>query len=161
MFIKLAFKNVAHVHNPYSKVIAIWTGGIYSHVELWFSGEPNNALCFSSREGSGTSFKNIDLTQAYDSVTVTTDNIIAMKCLNAAQALDHKKYDWIGIVGFVLPFGEHDSRNRFCSEVCYELLCNVGLMPNDEAMYKVSPVELANKATFLFGAAQPLYPIEK
>ena len=161
MFIKLAFKNVAHTWNPYDKIIGVWTNGKYCHVELWFSGDPKNAVCFSARAGSGTTFKTIDLTQAFDIVTVTDDNNLAIKCFNAARKLNGKNYDWLGILGFVLPLGEHDENDRFCSEVCYELLVSQGLLANEVPAYKVTPNELADKATFLFGAAKPLYSIDK
>jgi len=106
------------------KVIEWKTGGPFVHVELILSGPISNALCFSSRQPNGTSFAHLDLLD---------DKIweVEMLPLRSTQEEDlmafcagcgSKSYDWMGILGFVLPFGEHDDHDRFCSEICTEAL---------------------------------------
>ena len=89
------------------------------------AGDPGGALCYSSspRDG-GVRFKRIDLTDGKWSVF----SLGTLPPLHLKLALDFcgarlgLRYDWLGIAGFVLPFGEHNDGDRFCSEAAVELM---------------------------------------
>lgn len=87
---------------------------IASHVEFIFS----NGVWFSSspRDG-GARFKYIDTKYGrwvyFDlDLTKTEEEMIYNWC----QKIQGKKYDWKGILGFVIPFIKDDKDKRFCSE---------------------------------------------
>jgi len=139
---KLAFYK-AVAGGTFDKIIGWRTGSPYAHVEVCFpeipagaeppiskymegDGKEKGTLCFSSspRDG-GVRFKYINLADGkWDLVNVAmlpTPEILA-GVLSYAQTLVGLDYDWLGIAGFVLPFGEHDDKDRFCSEVAVDLM---------------------------------------
>lgn len=147
--IALAFKDGKAAGGFFSRAIVWKTGGPYSHVELVLSGELENAECFSSREPSGTGFTRLNLT---DSTlwTVVPLNVSANDAENLhifCEGCGQKEYDWLGILGFVLPWGEHDDHDRFCSEFCTEALQKVlGMFPGVKA-WETSPYALYELVT--------------
>jgi len=114
-----------------------------SHVELLFS----DGMMFSaSQYENKTRFKEHNLSSTHWSrlaldVDEKTEGRIRLWCLNQAG----KKYDYLGVLGFVMPFIK-DSRNRwFCSEVCCEALKqNTNLVNLYIDSSKVSPAKLKN-----------------
>lgn len=153
MFIKVAFEKGV---TWYSRVIQWWTRGPYSHVELWLDGEVDKALCFSSLEGVGVRFAVRDLRGTFDTITVSENSQAGLEMYKAALPLTGKKYDWLGILGFAGPLKLHDSKDRFCSEVCYEMLDTEGFLHDAEARWKVSPNELADVVADKYGKPQRL-----
>jgi hypothetical protein len=124
--IHLAFKR--QTGGIFDKLICWKTGSEFCHVELWLDGNIQAALCFSSRQPDGTSFAHINLAATFDGKPIyeliplylTSKQEIAVNAF--CQGCGHKDYDWLGILGFVLPWGEHDDHDRFCSEICTESL---------------------------------------
>lgn len=100
----------------------IWTRSIYSHCELVF-GEPDadgQSLCASSsaRDG-GVRFKRIDLSSGrwdvYELPAIDAiDEALARQWFYAHIG---RRYDWFGLVWFVLPIKAiNDPARFFCSE---------------------------------------------
>jgi hypothetical protein len=150
--IAYAFKNASKSGSLWSKLIAWKTGGPYSHVELWISGPLEKAFCFSSREGSGCSFKEIDLTSPvglWTIVPLPMDEGAAQRAFGYAAGLDAAKvrYDYLGILGIGTGHGEHNDRDRFCSEVCVEALQLCAGWWRDEKRWLISPSALYKMAT--------------
>lgn len=139
---KLAFYKASAGH-AWDKIIAWKTGSLYAHVEVCFPELPTDVeppvakyvegdgkhvgtLCYSSspRDG-GVRFKYINLQDGkWDLVNVAllpTPDILA-SVLSYAETMIGMPYDWVGIAGFALPFGEHDDKDRFCSEVAVDLM---------------------------------------
>ena len=89
------------------------------------AGDPGGSLCYSSspRDG-GVRFKQIDLNDGKWTVAnIGLLNPADLRlALNFCKARLGMRYDWAGILGFVLPFGEHDDQDRFCSEAALELM---------------------------------------
>ena len=89
------------------------------------TGDANGSLCYSSspRDG-GVRFKWIDLTDGQ----WTLVNLGVLSDAHLAQALEFcgarvgLAYDWLGILGFVLPWGEHEDGDRFCDESGIEVM---------------------------------------
>ena len=144
--ISLAFKNADKAGGFFSKAIKWKTGGPFSHVELWLSGTIYNAHCFSSREPKGTGFTQLDLRDKdlwtivdLPGLTPAQEHDINVWCVGCGK----KEYDFLGILGFVWPFGEvHDDSDLFCSECCTLCLQQVlGWFPGVKS-YKTSPVKL-------------------
>lgn len=120
----------------FSRAIRWKTGGPYSHVELMLAGPIENAWCFSSREPNGTRFTHIDLRDEtqWTLVPLVLTPEQEQHLLIFCQGCGEKEYDWLGILGFVLPWGEHDDHDRFCSEICTEALQKVlGMSPGVKA----------------------------
>jgi hypothetical protein len=137
----------------WDKAIDIWTRGEYSHVELWLDGPVHRARCYSSspRDG-GIRYSIIDLDSGkWDAIALPFTEMDRWIIERHISDLGHKKYDWLGILGFVLPWGEHDDKDRFCSEICLDLIQTRGYLMQYKA-WEVSPVKLAAIATPLWGA---------
>lgn len=111
----------------FSKAIKWKTKSPYSHVEIIFPDmkihdTKNNrllSLCFSSYEKEGgVRFKFIHLTpEKWDILTfqVSDEQYEALMALGSSLA--DAKYDWAGIMGFVLPWRKDRPDRFFCSEV--------------------------------------------
>lgn len=133
---QLAFYKAA-VGTPWSKAIAWWTKGPYSHVEIVFSRKHSTVYvqehdwpgqpCFSSAENDGgTRFKYLDINPAqWDTIPVPGDEAPAWL---AAEQLLGAAYDWRGILDFVFPWEKENSSKFFCSEVCIKILKQQGLL---------------------------------
>jgi hypothetical protein len=165
--------NQPHSENSqfFDKAICLWTRSPYSHVEMIFDasewprgmlaaevekqgktiqpGDPLNwpyiRLCFSSspRDG-GVRFKWIDIDPAqWDVREFPMPGVNDLNLIDAAAPLVGLKYDWFGIFGFVLPFGEHNDADRFCSEVCLDVIQKFGDFRQYKA-WEVSPGQLSD-----------------
>lgn len=127
----LAFKSAALAGGLFSEAIAKHTGGQFSHVEMWLSGPLNAAMCFSSREPFGTSFKVIDLSEQVNGKCLWT--MLALKVATEQEkdafwfcmGSKGRDYDSMGIIGIGLGTGVHDSSDRFCSEMVWDVGQNV------------------------------------
>ncbi len=117
--IALAFKRAA-TQGTWSKIIAWRSKSPYSHVEGWISGEAQRAQCFSSREGSGTSFIMLDLTEpkVWDIIYVKDPS--AERTLGFCLGMENRSYDYIGLLGFDRHKDWHEPKAVFCSEVWTE-----------------------------------------
>lgn len=133
---KLAFYRAAK-GTVWSKAIALWTRGPYSHVEIVFDDldwskwrrppvlidlrehDAGGTLCFSSAENDGgTRFKMLDLHDGkWDLFPFPVD---AARALQWCAGHQHLAYDWRGLRGFVFPWEKPDPRDLFCSECAVE-----------------------------------------
>lgn len=96
--------------------IRVWTRSPYSHAELVIDG-----VCYSSspRDG-GVRAKVIDLNSGrWDVFWIEGDRARALGWFEAHKG---DRYDWAGIVRFVLPFLPHRSRMWFCFEAVGAML---------------------------------------
>ena len=144
---KLAF-HIGARGTFFSQAICVFTRSSYSHVELVFDEFGTTAdgvLCFSADEkDGGTRFKRIILDPTNWTIVPIPSTTHQMRSADAyATAKDGLKYDWAGILGFVLPFGEHDDEDRFCSEIVCEILEHV-FGWNFGKPWEVSPGKLYN-----------------
>lgn len=156
MFLRIAFADSRKTGRFYQRLIAWWTQpGPYCHVELWFDGEGDNCVTYSSLEGVGTRFT-VQGLEAYDWVSITEDPQKAQKVYDFCYARPRYKYDWWGLLGFLGPFKFHDNEDRFCSENCYETLDLTGFLHDPEQRWKVSPNELAAIIAAKYGPLKPV-----
>jgi hypothetical protein len=150
--------------NPVDWLICFFTNGPYSHVEMQFS----NGECFSSsrihgvrftERGSSTvrkagakrdirksNFKphQWDFVEFY--LPVKTEDRLRVFC----EAQVGKKYDVLGVLGFVWPLRQ-DRKKWFCSEVIVAALHHIGLLPWIKAS-RTSPVSLFRVFTEIYAA---------
>jgi hypothetical protein len=147
--LNLAFKDAELAGGFFSKAIKWKTGGRFSHVEMWLTGPRENAVCFSSREPHGTGYAHIDLSAPLFTcveILATQPQLDSIRWF--AEGTGFKRYDMLGILGFILPWGEHDDADVFCSEWCTLALqrcMNMCLVdPNGKPVksWMTSPVEL-------------------
>jgi hypothetical protein len=121
--------------NIFDKLVRTFTKSDYSHVELRFS----DGMCFSSspRDG-GTRFKKIDIDDKnwhiIDLYNVSKDT--ENKIRNLANEMVNKKYDWLGVLGFVIPLFPSDENRWYCSEICAYLLDKANVII---CYHKISP----------------------
>lgn len=151
MEIKLAFFK-AKYGGLFAKLIKLRTGGEHSHVELIFPqykiydeiAKRELSLCFSSYEKEGgVRFKFIYLNpEKWDIVPIDIPDTSLDKLLSFAASLADAKYDWFGIVKFVLPHLPEKPGRFFCSEVIvYVLQKTYALLPALFS-YKTAPSDL-------------------
>jgi len=104
-------------------LIRLFTRGEYSHCELAISmGNLSGEYeCFTSspRDG-GVRFKHMPLpSNEWELIPLEAYN--RYQVMNFYLAYEGKKYDWAGVLGFVLRTRQNPNR-YFCSEFCAEFL---------------------------------------
>lgn len=99
------------------RLIDACTGRVgYSHVELVFS---DGTWFSSSARDGGVRFKRIDPDPAHWTIfpaRITGAHEHAVRCWATTQL--GRKYDYPGVLGFVLPALRLSRRRWFCSEIC-------------------------------------------
>jgi hypothetical protein len=134
--------------NIFDRLIQWRTGSPYVHVELvsdqrasgrdtWWS--------FSAVPGAGVRWTRIDITEPWWKVIPLPALPIgragpAMMGQRTDQLIG-QSYDWLGILGFGVPWSQHDDNDKFCSEACTLVLQAAGLFPG-VASWRVSPADL-------------------
>ena len=94
----------------FDKLIRMWTGGIYSHVELVLSGLAYSADAWEGRVRSrGVGGFNRDNWDVVDVEFVKSYSWLGQQL--------GKGYDYLGILGFFL-FKWQDPTRWYCSEIC-------------------------------------------
>jgi hypothetical protein len=143
--VNLAFKRADLAGTLFSKAIAWKTGGPFSHVELWMTGPRESATCFSSREPDGTGYATIDLSEPLYTCVEISATPAQMEAVRwFAEGTGKKRYDFLGILGFVVELREHDPARVFCSEWCTLALQRcLGLFPTARP-WLISPTDLYN-----------------
>ena len=124
------------------KIINWWTGSIgFSHVEIVIDYENGKMVMLSSspRDG-GVRMKEHRYDESiweYVEVDLTLSHV-----MNIFKLTDGAKYDWMGILGFVIPFKD-STKDWFCSEWCSNVLKTYG---NEKLLLlepsKISPNKL-------------------
>jgi hypothetical protein len=127
--LKIAFYKAWVKGDLKDKLISIWTLGPYSHCELIFS----DGISFSSSwrdDGIGVRYKEIYyLPNRWDFIEIpTTDQELKMRSWCDARTEEKAKYDWRGIIQFVIPFIKQNDEDWFCSEICIAALNHGGVL---------------------------------
>jgi len=107
----------------------------FSHVELEFE----NGLIFSASQYQNTTrfvTRNMQST-AWVEIPLNITYAEELKMKQFCIRHNNAKYDYLGILGFVLG-NRDDSGKWFCSEICTEALKNVGIATGVNSA-KVSP----------------------
>ena len=112
-----------------------------SHCELLFSDDMmfsasayEDITRFKKHSMTGHDWCRIDL-----GIDKDTEAKIRLWCENKVG----KKYDYLGILGFILPFVKQSKKRWFCSEICCEALKeNTDLIPSVIISSKTSPIKL-------------------
>lgn len=110
-----------------------------SHCELVFS----DGMMFSasSRENIVRFKKHSFTGKAWDRIELCTNKEKDIR--EWCETKEGLKYDYLGVLGFVIPFIK-DRKNRwFCSEICSEALKQFNIIYIDDSS-NVSPVKLNN-----------------
>jgi len=126
--------------NWQDKLIALWTRGIYSHVEIRFS----DGMCFSSsnRDG-GTRFKKIYIREdVWDIIDIGPEKEKEIR--EWCEERVGLPYDWWGILGFVLPWIKNDESKWFCSEILSTALTRNGIF---DLPSQISPIKFYRLVT--------------
>jgi len=133
-----------------NKLIRWWTSSMkdkfngkwkdsFSHVELLFS----DGMMFSaSQYENNTRFKKHSYTgHAWIRVPIKMSKEEEKKIREYCESVDGAEYDYLGVLGFLLPFSAGLKSKWFCSEVCTMGLQQVG-MCNKLDSSKTSPNDL-------------------
>jgi hypothetical protein len=112
------------------KAISIWTLGPYSHCELLFP----DGVCFSSSwrdDGVGVRYKKFPIIPSHWTcveIPTTKEQEIQMRQWCDVKVAENAKYDWWGIIQFVIPFVKQKDEDWFCSEICIAALNHAGVL---------------------------------
>ena len=96
----------------YDRLISWWTRGPYSHVELVING---NYCMSSSPKDGGIRFKHIDLRPDHWDL-VELEGYDPAYAYNWFKEHEGRKYDILGILGFVFGPLRQDKKRFFCTE---------------------------------------------
>jgi hypothetical protein len=134
--IKLAFYK-AHQGNLTDKIISWWTKGPYSHVEIVVGPDVYNLLMYSSSGyDKGVRIKKHKYDPAkWEYIDIDIDINVLHKIYKETE---NCKYDYVGILGFIVPFRDKSS-NWFCSEWC----SNIVKCSGNKKMYLHNPSKLS------------------
>lgn len=146
---KIAFFNPI---NPsfIEKEIRQVTGGPFVHTEFVFDefGKDTQGkfTCFSSLLNIGSLIHQVDLDeQQWSLIDLPKED--HWKAFHYSNGFSGRLYNSVGILGFILPFGEHDSHATFCSEACVRVIQYVyggGKLFTEQQPWVVSPMKLWN-----------------
>ena len=116
----------------FDRLIRWWTNSRYSHCELIIDGMANSADAWTNCVRAITvSGFNPD---SWERVAVTGDKDIALEFVRMQLG---KKYDWFGILGFIVPWKSGDKNKWYCSEFCAAAL-GIGKRPiSPQKLYEV------------------------
>ena len=111
MSCKVAFyKGLSAPHRDFFDwVICKWTRGKYSHVELIIDGFMYSS---SPRDGRVRKTQHTTDNKSWDYVEVEIKEANVIDFFNMTQG---NKYDWLGILGFIIPIKDR-TNEWFCSE---------------------------------------------
>ena len=137
----------------------------FSHMEIWFAdnaGNFENGHCFSSTtRGNSDGVRYAPASEIlfkhperWSYIECEVDPLRILVAKEEAQRLVGKKYDYLGIFGFVTPFPIHHKDKWFCSEIC---MCFAYLIRATNKRYKrISPRRAAYKLARLYGEPKAL-----
>ncbi len=138
--------------------IAIWTQGPFCHCALVFgdslaaragaslpfvTATPKDGVCMGTAHYTSKIWTLVQIAVPRLANDPGAMAAAQAECLRAAE-LDVRtgyRYDWLGILGFVLPWGEHEDADRFCSEECVRVLQSIGILKRYKA-WTMSPNSL-------------------
>jgi hypothetical protein len=134
--VKLAFYK-AHQGNFIDRVISWWTNGPYSHVEIVVGPDINNLSMYSSSGiDNGVRLKQHKYNPTlWEYVDINLDFNVLLQIYNRTKG---NKYDYSGILGFILPF-----RDRQDSWFCSEWVSNVLKCSGDKRFYTLNPSRIS------------------
>lgn len=115
--------------NPLARILSEGimqvTQSAYTHAEFWIDGPETAARCFSAREFTkGVDFAKIDLTDtslwrviSLPAFTGDQKTYVEWFCRGNVG----RDYDAQGILGILNNTGLHDTSDRFCSEMVFDI----------------------------------------
>jgi hypothetical protein len=134
--VKLAFYK-AHQGGWDDKLISWWTKGPYSHVEIVVGPDVDNLTMYSSYASDGgvrRTLHKYDPT-VWEYVDIDLDFNVLFQIYQRTNGM---KYDYLGMLGFILPFKDRENK-WFCSEwVSNVLKCN-----GDKRFYTLEPSRIS------------------
>lgn len=146
-------------HNPtyptwYDRLIRLKTNSTYVHTELLFDEmgvkRPGFYTSFSSVIDAGSRFQDdMNFLTSEWKLVALPDKWDWQPIYNFCSGMAHKRYDLLGILGFILPWGEHDDSDIFCSESTTDAIQyrhDGELFPHQKA-WMVSPGDLYKLVT--------------
>jgi len=117
----------------YSKLIRWWTKGPYSHVEIILDGYMYSS---SPRDGGVRRKKFKGKNDHWDFIEI--NNLKEKNILEFYNQTKENKYDFFGILGFILPFKDR-TNEWFCSEWCSNALKISGY----KKLWKLEPSKIS------------------
>jgi len=127
MIIRLAgYKGPGRI---FDKIVRWVTKSIYSHTELIFFPDKYSEVSFSADAWENkvrfAKFQYNPVNWDFVDIEITVDQYSDM--YKAALSLEGHKYDYLGVLGFVIPFIKASKNRDFCSEADLWVLQNGGL----------------------------------
>jgi hypothetical protein len=156
---KIAFYNPK---NPsfIEKEIRVVTGGPYVHTEYVFDefglDSQGKTTCFSSLLNIGSIIHQVDLNDQWTLIDLPKSDY--WKAFHFANGLSGRLYNSVGILDFIIPFGEHDPHAVFCSEsstLVIQYQYGGGKLFTEQKPWTVSPMKLWNLMGGVNAASKP------
>jgi len=127
------------------KLIRWWTSSNYSHCELLVpDGRIYSVDSWEYGEVRYTSRYNID---NWTSIAIPMSDYRLKHLKRWCSDRVGQKYDWMGVVRFVLPFIPQAADKWFCSELCGAALKYVGVLGYHVDIHGMSPQSLYMELT--------------
>lgn len=114
----------------FSKLIKWKTSGVYSHCEFINGFEDNGFETYGALNKVGVQFASINWHKKktkYDIFTIKITKSQFEELRNYLTKQYKKKYDYLGILGFVDNRIKQDNHKWFCSELIYKSLQHIGV----------------------------------
>lgn len=130
-FTRSNYSHVAYCYDEddFTKIIEVWTNS-YSLKDIL-----QTKWIFNIVHNHSSKTK-IEIYRLF----VTYDQAVKIKEFFYNLAMNDVRYNWFGVIAFVLPFWKKRSKKRyFCSEGCTEALKYAGIIPQSIQSRKYSP----------------------
>ena len=120
-----------------SKLIKFWTRGEYSHIAYMFNFKDRilietwNNECWSYTLGYENHLP--DTPVEIWSKEISPSQYIVVNDFFRNLVKDKTRYDWMGILGFILFKNKDNPEKYFCSEACTEALVEAEIWPSLKA----------------------------
>lgn len=118
------------------KVIRWRTTSKYSHCEFIL---PDGRMFSADAWSGGVRFNQNYNLDNWDIVEIPCEDYKIKELVGWCDYRNGSKYDWWGVVWFVLPFVKQEPSKWFCSELCAAGLKFIGKIPVKTKTSKLSP----------------------
>lgn len=119
------------------RLVCYITGGNYGHVEIAFS----DGMCFSAIPLYGVKMRRIQNLKDYTIIDVSVTKKQEEKTRKHCRNICGKKYDYIGVLGFLFNQDTFNNSRWYCSRLCAVILHQLGKCHYD-GYGRISPSDL-------------------
>lgn len=137
---KLLFVNAFKTKNPFNWLVAIRSGGRYSHCEFIFRDDYMFGAAFLDGRCRFREYEPHPEDDVFETnISIREENLIRLQC----QKYNGYPYDYTGLIGFVFKSDDFNHKKKyFCSELMSYILAKVTDYDPPKAHCRIHPVRL-------------------